>query len=443
MKNQFLILLALFALTACDSTPDWLGGDEEAPPLPGERVSILELQQQLQPDSDALNAIGFIAPQAWNNDFWPQAGGYPNHAMQNLALNSGRLELVWQADIGQGSVDSLPLTAQPIVVNQKIFTLDTRSQLSAFSTKDGQEIWRADVRDLEEDDPVISGGIAFANGRIYVTSGYDELLAVNPDNGQIIWRVSLNAPSRAAPTILDGRIFVSLINNALVALDEQTGQLIWEYSGIGEGTGLLGAASPAANSDIVVPAFSSGELYALQVENGSVAWSDNLSPVMQLGGLRAVSDIRGMPVLDKGLVFAISFGGKMAAIDERTGRRVWSRDIKGSETPWVAGNHVFVLSSDNELVALARDNGIIRWVAQLPKFEDPEDRQGLIKWKGPILAGERLLVSGSRGRIAELDPNDGEPIRQWSAQGSPAVPPIVADSTLYILAENGRLLAYR
>ncbi len=77
MNNARILLpfLLLFLLPACSTVDKLTGQKKEEAPLPGERVSILELQKQLEPDDDALKAQGFISPSAWNNEFWPQGGG--------------------------------------------------------------------------------------------------------------------------------------------------------------------------------------------------------------------------------------------------------------------------------------------------------------------------------------------------------------------------------
>lgn len=432
-------LLTTLAITGCSG----FGDDKDAPPLAGERISILELQKHLEPDDAALTAQGFVAPNPWKNEFWPQAGGYPNHTMQHLTLNEGALSKVWSSSIGKGSQKNLPLIAQPIVIDGRIYTLDTENQLSAFEAQGGKRLWVRNVNHPVEDDDVIVGGIAYSRGQLYVTNGYNELLMVNPQDGQIVWRRKLPAPSRAAPTISDDRVFVTTMDNRILALGAAQGDLLWEYAGISGAAGLVGAASPAASRDIVLPVFSSGEIYALRVENGSAAWGDNLSGIRSAGGLSGISDIRALPVIDKGVVIAISFGNRMVALDERTGNRIWQRDIGGAEMPWVAGNSVFVITNDNELVGMGRDNGLIRWVRPLPKFKNPKSRTEAIYWSGPVLAGNRLIVAGSDGGILEISPDNGEVLRAWRSDLSVSISPVVAGGTLYLLGDNGTLTAYR
>lgn len=432
MRAPYYYLLPLvLALAAC--------GSDDKPALKGERLSVLELQKSLKPDAIIEDGTVFTLPDSWQNEFWPQAGGYPNHSMQHLALNEGSFKQLWTAKIGKGSSKRMPLVTRPIVVDGRVFTLDTDSHLSAFDANNGKQHWQVSVRPRDEEDPVIGGGIAFSNAVLYVTTGYDELLAIDPSNGKVFWRKDLPAPSRAAPTIMDNRLYVTTLDSRVLALNPKNGDLLWEYVGISETAGLLGAASPAANYDIVIPVFSSGEVTALRVENGSVAWSDNLSNLRAIGGLGSLSDIKALPVIDRGLVIVMSFSGRLVAIDERTGNRVWQREIGGSQTPWVAGSHIFALSEANELIALNRATGAILWVTELDKTKGDKK----ITWAGPVLAGNRLLLTGSDGRLLEVVPETGQLLAQSDLGSSFVIPPIIANKTLYLLSENGTLMALR
>jgi outer membrane protein assembly factor BamB len=444
MKKNLLaaLILTSISLGACDTVSDMFGS-EDGPKLKGERVSVLELQKNLEPDDPAIAAQGLVMPEAWRNEFWPQAGGYPNHSMQNLALNSGALKQIWQVDIGEGANDKLPLTAQPVLVEGRIFTLDTDSSISAFDARTGKKLWATSVRASKEDDPVIGGGIATSGGVLYATNGYDEILALKPDTGLILWRKRLGSPSRAAPTIMDGRIFVTTLDNRLIALNAANGEKLWDYTGLSESAALVGAASAAASKDLVVPAFSSGEITALRVENGAAAWTDNLANIRAAGGLGSLGDIKALPVIDKGLVIAVSFSGRLAAIDQSTGARVWQRDIGSTNTPWVAGNHVFIIDSDQQIVALGRDTGAIVWVKPLPKFERPDSRKDPIHWTGPLLAGGRLFAFSDKGMAAEISPADGKIMRTWDTGADVTISPIIAGGVMYVLGRDGTLAAYK
>lgn len=440
MKRALLLSSLLFTASLAACSDGWWGDKDNKAPLPGERISVLDYEKDLRPDTDIAAASMHLAePQAIA---WPQAGGYPSHAMGTLALG-GELKRAWSSSIGEGSRSRLPLTAQPVALGESIFTLDTDSQLSAFDVNDGSRRWRTDVRDESEEDPVISGGIAVDNGVVYVTAGYDELVAVDATNGQIKWRSTLTSPSRAAPTVVGDKVFVTTLANSVLAVNTADGKVAWEFTGLGESTGLIGAASPAAANDMIIPAFSSGEIYALRSANGSVAWSDNLANTVRLGGMTGLSDIRGLPVVDDGVVYAISFGGKMAAIDLNSGARVWSKDITGSKTPWVSGNRVFLISSENQIVALDKAKGTVLWVSQLARFKDKEDKTGPIIWSGPLLGHNRLLAFSSDGRVAEINPENGTLVREWNCGEDVRISPIVAGQTLYILSEDGDLIAYR
>lgn len=443
MKKTFhpcvnLALLAAFGLALAGCGND--GIDDKI--LPGERLSVLAFQRELEPDA-VLSVSQMSLPEPWQNQFWPQAGGYPNHAMGHLALGPA-LEKAWDSSIGKGGNRNVPLLADPVVADGTVFTLDVVSRLSAFDAAKGREKWSVSlVPDKEKKQPMAGGGVAHAGGRLYATTPYSTLVAVDPANGHVFWQKKLPSIAHAAPTVTNDRIIVVTIDNRLFCLDAASGEPLWNYAGVPETTTLLGGASPAIDQSVAVAAFSSGELAAFRIENGSSIWSDNLANVRRALSPNAIADIRALPVVDRGMVFAVSYNGRMVAIDLRTGERVWQRDIGGAEMPFSAGDTVFVLTGDQQLAALARETGGIRWISSLPAFENPKERKNPIVWTGPVLAGGRLIVASSHGQVAEIDPATGRISAQWKGPGPVLLSPVVADNTLYLLSEGGTLAAYR
>lgn len=439
LRRALIALTALLGLTACSNS--FFGAAEKAP-LKGKRISILVHQRSLQPDPGS-NRAEILLPAPTPNAEWPQTGGYANHAMHHIKVPKA-IGRAWRTSIGEGSDDDRRLIAQPIMAQGRIFTMDSETRVSAFDSRSGGEIWSVElVPEEEEDDSHIGGGLAFERGRVYVTTGFAQVMALDAGTGKVIWRRDLGAPMRAAPTARGNRVFVLTVTNKLHALHGATGKTLWTHSGIEETTNLLGGASPAVDGGVVVTAYSSGEIAALKVENGLELWSDSLSSPRRINVGTRLSAIRGRPIIDRGMVIAISSGGLMAAINLRTGRRIWEKEVSGFESPWVAGQFIFVLTHQSELVALARATGRILWVRALPQWEDEEDREGRIVWTGPILASDRLIVASSNGIAYSISPYTGRILGAEELPDGVKVGPIVAGNSVYILSEDAELFAYR
>ncbi len=433
----------LLALSGCESLtePGAIFGDPIKPPLPGERISVLKHHRSLNPDPEFAE-MEILLPAPSPNTDWPQAGGYANHAMHHVEINDN-INRAWSADAGSGASDEVRLVGSPIVAGGRVFAMDSQSNVSAFDAKTGKRVWRTSLTPNDEDDDHISGGLAFEAGKVYITTGFAQVISLDAKDGKILWRKMLAGPMRSAPTARGGRVFAITVDSRLYALNGTTGEELWTYSGIAEVASLLGGASPAVDSGVVVAPFSSGELVALKAENGRVLWTDSLATTRRTDVVSTLAHIRGRPIIDRGRVFAISHGGMMVSIDLRSGRRIWGKEIGGLSNPWVAGNYIFLLTNDAEVAAVSRESGSIHWVTGLPQFEDPDTKDHPIVWNGPLLASDRLLVASSIGEVYAVSPYDGRVMGKVDMPSGISVPPIIANRSVYFLANNATLVAYR
>ena len=133
----------------------------------------------------------------------------------------------------------------------------------------------------------------------------------------------------------------------------------------------------------------------------------------------------------------------MVALDILTGQRQWELNIAGISTPWVAGDWVFVVTDQAKLICVYRQNGHIRWITQLPQFVKAKSKKGEIDYSGPVLAGGRLILTGWNGALIFIDPTSGRFLTQSNLGAPASLPPVVANSTLYVLDDRGRLSAFR
>ncbi len=435
---RFLLaaVLLVVSLSGCDIF------DKKKTALPGERISVLGDRKDLEPDSEAAN-IQIVLPPPVVNESWPQSGGFANNAMHNLAIGASP-QIIWTADVGAGSGTSRILTTPPVVAEGKVFAKDAQGTVSAFNADTGALLWRVTLApEKARDSDEFGGGLAYYGGRLFVTTGFAAVYSLDPATGKEDWHSTVSAPVRGAPLVFGDRVFVIAIDNKMHALAASDGSDLWQFSGLQETSGYVGGNSAAGSGDLVVAPFTSGELAALRIDNGRPIWNETLigarADVRAFGNL---ADIRGRPVIDRGLVIAMGSGGQIAGVDLRSGQRQWDRNIGGSQTPWPAGRFLFIVTGNADVVAMVRDTGKIRWVTPLTQFEDSK-RHVPVLWGGPVLAGDRLLLTSSLGDLLVVSPYTGEIMGKIDVRDRVRLGPVIANQTIYVLTDSGRLIALR
>ncbi len=300
LLRQIGLVAGLTASSLVFSGCAWFGEDE-APPLPGERISVLVYDDGLQPDPQLAGqpvALG----RAISNSAWSQAGGGPLHAVGHAAGPSIIDRAAWNANIGASAASNRPLLSGPVIVDGRIFTMDSKFGVSAFEADKGKRLWRIDLDPVKRDSEAFGGGLAFARGNLYVSTGFGQLAALNAEDGAVLWQHDLPGPVRAAPLVMDGMVFAVTVDNQLFAVDADSGERRWRHAGFAETAMLLGAAAPAGIDGAVIVPYSSGEVFALRSSDGSPIWSDNLAAVRRVDAASALADIRALPVTDGALV---------------------------------------------------------------------------------------------------------------------------------------------
>ena len=432
------VLLTPLALAGCETIEGWF--TTKKTPLPGTREPLATPRLGFAPDTSAPVVA---LPPAARDPAWPQAGGNPTHLMGHLAAGAS-LTPAWHADLGEGGGYRRKILAQPVAANGTVFAMDSNAVITAHDLNGGARLWRTKTVDEDLDSTNVGGGLCWSNGTLYAVNGLSELLALDPAKGAVKWRHGIDVPARSAPTVADGRIFLTTIDSKLLALSADDGHQLWTYQATQSPTTVLGTAAPAVAQGFVIAGFGSGEIAALRVESGTAIWTDGLGVAQGPSTLVEFLAIRGDPVISNGQVFVTGMGGLTIAADLLTGRRVWERRVAGANTPWIAGDWLFMVSRNQEIGAIAINEARVSWVADLPRWVDPEKKKDVITWFGPVLAGGRLIVLGSNKQMMSVNPVNGQTISSQELSDTPSpFPPIVVDGTVLVVTEDGRLTAWR
>lgn len=441
ITGRVLLIAALsVGLSGCKI----LGGgkDGKVTPTVGNRIPILSRIESGAKVDPELAGISVVLPTPQANADWAQPGGAAGKAPGNLALAENPQQ-IWTAQVA-GSSDRRRLAAAPVVGGGKLFVSDTDGAVSAFDANTGAKVW-AHATELDGAPAAANfgGGVSYADGHVYATNGVGEVVALDAATGNELWRAHPSGPLRGSPTVAFGSVYVMTQDNQIFALSETDGSLQWQESGSSAQTGVFGVAAPAAGQGTVIAGYSTGELAAYRYENGRVLWSDALARTSISTEVGSLTDIDADPIIDNGRVYALGQGGRMAAYELATGQRIWELNLAGISTPAVAGEWVFTLTDSAKLLAIARNSGKVRWLTDLPRYRNEKKKTDPIFWRGPVLAGNQLWIGNTLGELWRVSSGEGSAAMWRKLNGAISLPPIVANQTLYVLDDSGRIYAFR
>ena len=442
LTRRFAVPVALILALGLSGCGVLGGKGKPTTPTVGNRIPILSRVESGAKIDPALAGVAVVLPPATSNPEWPQAGGPANKSYGHLALAAAPLR-GWSASIS-GSSSKQRLAAAPVIGGGQLFAMGTDGMVHAFDAATGAARWTQSFKiSGDGSSSVFGGGASFDSDKVYITTGVGEVAALDAASGKQLWKVKPAGPLRGSPTIAFGLVFVMTQDNQIHALNAEDGTSGWNQSASSGQTGVFGVGAPAAGQGTVVAGFSTGELIAYRYENGRQLWADALARTSLSTTVGVLTDIDADPIIDRGRVYALGQGGRMAAYELTSGQRIWELNLAGISTPAIAGEWIFTLTDDAKLLCIARTTGKVRWMTQLARYKNEKKKKNAIYWTGPVLAGDRLWFANSNGQVYSAAVGDGSIALLAELKSPITLAPVVANGTLYVLDDSGKISSFR
>jgi outer membrane protein assembly factor BamB len=422
--------------------------------LPGERFDIrtpLEASVPVEGEAAPVQAPAAenrsvpVSLGAMSSGDWAQRGGNARHVMPHATLSAAP-QRVWTANIGAGDSRRNRIAAAPVVEGGRVFTMDSRSLVTATSTA-GATLWQADVTAaFDRGGEVSGGGLAAAGGRVFAATAYGELVALDAASGAVVWRQRVDAPITGAPAVDGGMVYVSGRDGSAWAVAAADGKVVWQVPGSPGSAGMVGAAAPAVADGVVVyPGISGDVMAVLRQGGGQKAWQVSAAG-KRLGRAYALTpDVTGDPVILGSTIYAGTAAGRTVALSLSGGERIWSAGEGALGPIAAAGGSLFLVNDEARLVRLDAATGEVIWSVEMPYFtnDKPKRRKDIFAHYGPVLAGGRVITVSSDGLLRGFDPASGALVHTAEIPGGAASQPAVAGGTLFVVGGNGQLHAFR
>jgi len=409
--------------------------------LPGEREELRGAAPEIALASET-RAIRLAAQSS--NAEWTHRHGTQKYRTAHPALASTP-NLSWSADIGAGEGRRQRISTDPVVADGRIFTIDSEATLVATSTA-GARLWSRDMTPAgDKSNEASGGGLAIGEGKLFVTNGFGRLTAFDPATGDVLWEQRLSATGNSSPTVYGGLVYVVSGDDLAWTLDAETGRIEWQLSSTPNANNLQVAAAPAVTNKFVIFGFGSGEVQAAFRKGGLRFWDAGVQGRRVGRALSTVGDISGDPVVSGNTVYVGNHSGRLVALDVDTGARKWTVEEGALSPVWPAGDSLFLVNEQNQLMRIEAASGDAIWVKDLADFVKARPARQVRRYAqyGPVLAGGSLWVASSEGTLNAYDPTSGALQQSLDLPHGATSNPVVAGNTLYVVNKKGELLAFR
>jgi outer membrane protein assembly factor BamB len=287
----------------------------------------------------------------------------------------------------------------------------------------------------------VSGGRVYAMGNI---ADRDVLHCFDADTGKEIWKQSYPCPLYAkqheggpcaTPTVVGEMVYTFSKDGDIVCFKSATGEIVWHKNlnkelGIAHPTWYF-ASSPFVTDGLII--LNAGEAgIALKTDDGSVVWQGGKGPASYA---TAVSFTIGNK---KGVI--ISAPDEIMGVEAATGKILWRYAWKtdwgiNAANPIVVGDTVFISSGYNQGCALLKMSA--DGLTEVWKNKNMRNHiNSSVLWKGYIYGFDGQ--AGGGGALTCIDYAKGEV--KWSQKGFGTGSLMLADGTLIILSERGKLV---
>ena len=408
----------------------------------GKRISVLEQASVIKPDvANGASLVKIDA--AKDNAQWLQSDANAQHTIPHVNTDTSFVKQ-WSSSFGSGRSKRDMLLSKPLISNNVVYTLDAEGMLSAFNLKDGENLWRIELMSENSNigDIALKGaGLAMEGENIFVTTGFGSVVAIKAKDGSKVWENGLKTPIRIAPMVAAGKVFVQSADNRFMALDAKSGEILWDYDIAMENTTVVGGAVAAycPALDVVVSGFSNGDIQSFNAALGTPLWTDTAVSNRQAYSSTYLHSIKASPVVEGEKVYILGNADTLAAIDIRSGNRIWEKEIGGTNTPLLSGNTLFVVTNSNDLLAVNKENGDILWATSIELGGKPSE----VTPYSPILLNNQLVVALSNGRVLTYNPQDGQKTNMIDLDEKLNSAPIVAQGYIVFATSKAKLLLYK
>ena len=338
-----------------------------------------------------------------------------------------KLKKQWSSKIGDGQGDGF-YKITPTLVDGVLYVASSDGEVAAISAADGDRLWRVEL------ERPLSGGVGYHDRSLYLGGADGSVLQLSADDGVVEWEAAVSGEVLAAPAVSDDWVIVQTYDGKLLGFQSGADEPTWTFTSDVPVLTLRGTSTPILVGGNAIAGFGDGKVIAVDVNSGNVSWESRIGVPQGSSEIDRIVDIDGAMTQQGIELFVASYQGRVAALDNRTGRKLWQQNVSSVTGTHVGFGNVYVADVDGTLSAFLRTGQGVRW---------QNIELGYRQLSRPTPVSSYVATVDFDGYLHLLSQVDGQIVGRTKIGGDAARADMIADSgRLIIFADNGQLLAY-
>ena len=333
----------------------------------------------------------------------------------------------WSSKIGDGQGDGF-YKITPTLIDGVIYVASSDGEVAAINAANGARLWRVEL------ERPLSGGVGYHNRSLYLGGADGSVLQLSAEDGAVEWEAAVSGEVLAAPVVSDDWVIVQTYDGKLLGFRSDAEEPSWTFTSDVPVLTLRGTSAPILVGGNAIAGFGDGKVVAVDVDSGNVSWEARIGVPQGSSEIDRIVDVDGAMTQQGIELFVASYQGRVAALDSRTGRKLWQQNVSSVTGTNVGFGNVYVADVDGTLSAFLRTGQGVRW---------QNIELGYRELSRPTPVSSYVATVDFEGYLHLLSQVDGQIVGRSKIGGDAARADMIADSgRLIIYADNGQLLAY-
>ena len=332
---------------------------------------------------------------------------------------------LWASGTPSSSTSSLKFN--PTLYGGTIYTSGDNGVVSAISQNNGETQWSINTF------LPLTSGPGVGNHIVVLGSRKGEVFALRSKNGAVLWQSHVSGEIIAKPVIHRDNVIIKTTSGILYALNVKNGHTIWSFKQTEPSLILNGASTPLLKNNALYVGYANGNLLKLDAVSGEVLWHREIATPEGAFSIERMIDIDADPVSSGYRVIAVTYQGKIAALDEENGDIIWSQPLSSYTGMAVHNQQVYVTDANSHVHAFDIDLGTTVWEQNALEAR---------RITAPVVFNQYLVVGDREGYLHFLNQADGSFAARDFVGDAIIATPIVQNNVLYVETRRGYLAAY-